>query len=388
MKKIVLSAALALVGLSACQNELYTDPLKEHKSNQGLYVASNEVLQSFVAEGTKVTLEDLRLALVKPQDTEVKAQILFGDEQQLQAYNKANGTDYILLPKEMYEASSSFTFEPLATSKVLPVTLKDIKFSTKGTYALPVRVQAEGVDVIPSQEEALIVLEPLTITKVFRFSGSGSEKLFDSSMKVDQWTFEFMINRNNYSTNNRSVGGTKTTDNPLSEIYPRFGDVTIKPNQFQVKTGGSQIDVPLSKLAAKAGEWYMISMVYDGKLTYVYVNGVLVETADIRTGAYDVGGFWIGGSNELIREFRFYKTARTAAQIAGSVWKTVDPTDPNLVVYYPLNGKKYDHETGAITEDDQMIWDWSKTGLHLNRPNGCSLDDNGGKNYTFPLLNK
>ncbi len=385
MKRIVLSAALALVGLSACQNELYTDPLKEHKSKQGLYVASNEVIQSFVAEGTEVTLEDLRLALVKPQAAEVKAQIVFGDEQQLQAYNKANGTDYILLPAEMYEAASSLSFEPLATNKVLPIKLKNIKFSPKGTYALPVRLVAEGLDVVPSEEDALIVLEPLTITKVFRFSGSGTEKTFDTSIKVDQWTLEFMINRTNYNSNNRAIGGTKTSDNPLSEIYPRFGDVTIKTNQFQVKTGGSQIDVPLSKLAAKAGEWYMISLVYDGKLTYVYVNGVLLETAEIRTGAYDVGGFWIGGANELIREYRFYKTARTASQIAGNVWKTVDPTDPNLVVYYPLNGKKYDHETGTVTEDATMIWDWSKTALHLNLPAGISLDDNAGQLYTFPL---
>lgn len=385
MKKIILSATLALVGLSACQNELYTDPLKEHTSKQGLYVASNNVLQSFVAEGSEVMVEDLRLALVKPQSEEVKAQIILGDEQQLQAYNKANGTEYILLPKEMYEAATSFSFEPLATNKVLPIKLKDIKFSTKGTYALPVRVAAEGVDVVPSQEDALIVLEPLTVTKVFRFNGSGTEKLFESPISVDQWTLEFMINRNNYSTNNRAIGGTKTNDNPKSEIYPRFGDVTIKTNQFQVKTGGSQIDVPLNKFAAKAGEWYMISLVYDGKLTYVYVNGVLVETAEIRTGAYDVGGFWIGGNNELIREYRFYKTARSASQIAGSVWKTVDPTDPNLVVYYPLNGKKYDHETGAVTEDATMIWDWSKTGLHLDLKSSITLDDNQGKMYTFPL---
>ena len=72
----------------------------------------------------------------------------------------------------------------------------------------------------------------------------------------------------------------------MDEIYTRFGDVTIEPNQLQIKTGASQIDVDKNKFAAKPNEWYMLTFVYDGKNTLIYVNGDLVAEQQIREGAY------------------------------------------------------------------------------------------------------
>ena len=80
------------------------------------------------------------------------------------------------------------------------------------------------------------------------------------TFKVPQWTMEVMINRDAYTQNNQAIAGTKTVQNsgPIDEIYTRFGDVTIKPNQLQIKTGSSQIDVDKAKFAAEARR-----MVYD-----------------------------------------------------------------------------------------------------------------------------
>ena len=87
------------------------------------------------------------------------------------------------------------------------------------------------------------------------------------------------------------------------------------------------------------------------------MNGELVADREIRTGPYGLVGFWIGGANELVREIRFWKTARTPQQLKQFMWKTVDGSDENLVLYYPLNGKKRNLETGEITEDETMLWD-------------------------------
>ncbi len=65
---------------------------------------------------------------------------------------------------------------------------------------------------------------------------------------------------------------------PMDEIYTRFGDVTINPNQLQIKTGSSQIDVPADKFSAQPDTWYMLAFVYDGQKNYVYVNGCWLLT--------------------------------------------------------------------------------------------------------------
>lgn len=385
MKKI-LFLALATLSLGACQNELYKDPAIEHQSCQGVYIAGNSAIQTFVAENQAYELSDVRLGLVKRASEPIKSKLIYGDANQLAAYNKKNGTEYILLPKEVYEAPEEVTFEALSTSKSVPVKLKPLTFSKEGTYALPIKIDGMSGAAIGGQNEAIIVFEPLTVTKALRLNGSGPRDVLFSEMKVSQWTFEIMVNRQQYTQRNKALGGTKEVSHPQDEIYTRFGDVTIATNQLQIKTGGSQIDIPASALSAKPGEWYMLSFVYDGKTTSVYVNGVLAAEAEIRTGEYGLKGFWLSGANELVREYRFYKVARTPIQIAANVWKTVDPTDENLIVYYPMNGKKYDHATGQVTDDESQIWDWSKNGHHFSMPSNARFDDNKGNLFKFPLV--
>lgn len=210
--------------------------------------------------------------------------------------------------------------------------------------------------------------------------------MFPNDFKVDQWTMEVMVYRSSYSTNNRSICGTKLVSNsgPMDEIYVRFGDVTIHPNQLQIKTGSSQIDIPADKFSAQPNQWYMLTFVYDGKKNAVYVNGVLVAEREIRTGPYGLVGFWIGGSNELIREVRFWKTARTSQEIASNVWKMVNPDDDNLLLYYPLNGKKRNSDTKEITADETKLWDWSKNAKHLEVKRDYTFDTNKGNGFIFP----
>ena len=132
----------------------------------------------------------------------------------------------------------------------------------------------------------------------------------------------------------------------------------------------------------------MRTFVYDGKITYVYVNGDLVASSEIRDGEYGLIGFWIGGASEYIREVRFWDIARTQQQIKAFTWKIVNPDEKGLLLYYPCNGLKLNHETGEITEDDTMIWNWATyyngDKDNLNLPMKGRFDDNGGKMFVFP----
>lgn len=378
--------------LASCQNELYTDTQKDFGSDQGAYIAADGPIQIFVEEGREYFIKDIKVGLAIKEDKACEVPLTVGDQAQLDEYNKKNGTSYLMLPSEMYEIPSVMTFKPNLAMQSIPVSLKDLKFSLKGDYALPIRLSKGSVTLVPSEEKALIILEKRTRTKALLMKNAGSEsgEMFPQDFKVKQWTMEVMIKRSAYDANNKSIGGTKVAPNssPLDEIFTRFGDVTINPNQLQIKTGASQIDVPSSKFAAKANEWYMLTFVYDGKMTLVYVNGDLVASREIRIGEYGLTGFWLGGSNEYVREVRFWDIARTAQQIKGYTWKMVNPDEQGLLLYYPCNGKKRDHETGAITDDATKIWNWAtyyngdKSKLDL--PMTGKFDDNNGEMFVFP----
>lgn len=387
MRKLLFLIISFLV-LVSCQNELYKDAQEDFKSGQGVFVISKGTMQNFIEENKEVILKDFKIGLVQKVEHTVNISLEVGSAAQLEAYNKKFGTDYILLPKEMYEINSNVSFAPRYTSMVIPIQLKKVLFSEKGTYALPIKVAGGDVTVIGGQTETLIVFEQMIVTKALRLNGSGPEDgtMFPNDFKVPQWTMEMMVNRADYSANNKAIGGTKVAAGspPIDEIFTRFGDVTIDPNQLQIKTGSSQMDIPADKLSAKPNVWYMLTFVYNGKSTQVYVNGVLAMEKEIRTGAYGMTGFWISGANELIREVRFYKIARTPQQIASSVWKMVDYNDDDLILYYPMNGKKYDRGTGKIVEDETQVWDWSKSGKNLPMVSGASFDNNGDDGFVFP----
>lgn len=391
MKKIVMTLFGALL-LAGCQNELYTESQKDNGSGQGAYIAAEGPIQIFVEEGREYFIKDVKVGLTVKEDKAFDVPLIVGDQTQLDEYNKKNNTSYLMLPPEMYEIPTVMNFKPNLAMQSIPVSLKNLKFSLKGDYALPIRLSNGSAYPIPGEEEALLILEKRTRTKVLLMNGSESEsdKMFPQDFKVKQWTMEAMVKRSAYNANNRSIGGTKLVANagPHDEIYTRFGDVTIDPNQLQIKTGSAQIDVPKNKFAAKPNEWYMLTFVYDGKTTYVYVNGDLVASSEIRDGEYGLIGFWIGGANEYIREVRFWDIARTQQQIKAFTWKMVNPDEKGLLLYYPCNGLKRNHETGEITEDDTMIWNWATyyngDKDNLNLPMKGRFDDNGGKMFVFP----
>ena len=161
----------------------------------------------------------------------------------------------------MYSVSKEVNFEPMATLQPLEIMLKNVKFESGVNYALPIKIADGDVPGIEGEKETLIVLEQRIKTKCLMMKGSGTESadMWPEGLAVGQWTFEVMINRDAYDLNNQSIGGTKQLPNsgPMDEIFTRFGDVTIDPNQLQIKTGASQIDVSKEKFAAKVNTWYL-----------------------------------------------------------------------------------------------------------------------------------
>lgn len=393
MKKIVMTLFGTLL-FAGCQNELYTSSQEDFGSDQGVYIAADGPIQIFVEANREYFLKDIKVGLTVKEDKSYDIPLVIGDQTQLDEYNKKHNTSYLLLPSEMYEAPSFMTFNPNVAMQAIPISLKNLKFSLKGDYALPIRLSKGTVSIIPGEEEALIILEKRTRTKVLLMDGTSkcrNGEMFPNDFKVKQWTMEMMIKRSAYETTNASIGGTlRENTDTFDEIFVRFGDTTIDPDQLQIKTGNSQIDVQKNKFTAKPNEWYMLTFVYDGRSTYVYVNGDLVASSEIRDGEYGLVGLWLGPPNQYIREVRFWDTARTAQQIKAFTWKMVNPDEKGLLLYYPCNGKKRDLESGEITDDVTQIWNWAtyysgdRSNLNLPMAKGFKFDDNGGEEFVFP----
>lgn len=199
MKKIVMTLFGTLL-LAGCQNELYTDSQKENGSDQGAYIATNGPIQIFVEESKEYFIKDVKVGLTVKENKACEIPLVVGDQAQLDRYNKKNNTTYLMLPPDMYNVPASMSFKPNLAMQIVPVSLKNLKFSLKGDYALPIRLSQGGVAPIPGEEEALIILEKRTRTKVLLMNGSssGSGDMFPQDFKVKQWTMEVMLKRSRY----------------------------------------------------------------------------------------------------------------------------------------------------------------------------------------------
>lgn len=98
----------------------------------------------------------------------------------------------------------------------------------------------------------------------------------------------------------------------------------------------------------------------------LYRNGKLVlatrATGKITTGQ---GLLMVGYyGNWVVDELRLWKTARTAAQIAGSMNKSLTGTEWGLSAYYPFNGTTRD-QTGRGNDGVLMYREYYAAGKLL-----------------------
>lgn len=367
--------------LASCQNELYQDPVEVNKVEQGVYIQGDELTQIFLLNGASQETTGPTISLVRPAAAATQVSFSVGSQAQLDAYNAKNGTNYQLLPAAMYELTPSVTIPAGKTAVDVPVKLKDVTFDGGVIYALPLQLYGDGEKAIGGQNQAMIVVDQATETKVLRINTSNEiATYFAEDIFVPQWTMEVMVYRSNNVSG--ALAGTKFVGSAddKSEIYPVLGT----DGSF-FRTGGTDLDLTKDAMPLEAGKWYMFSFVYDGANVQVYCNGRQVLNQAVRDGDYKLGGYWLSTTRGLVRELRFYNVARTPAQIAANVWKMADPKDETLVSYYPMNGKKYDHATGAITDDETAIWDWAKNPHHFTNLQGATFVQNGANLYRFPV---
>ncbi len=271
------------------------------------------------------------------------------DTSLLASFNKLNGTDYAPLPDSFYSLSSNSAVIKAGEMSGDPVNLSikplDSSLPNTKTYVVPVTltgISGGETSFLAASKTVFVLLDRVIVTPVLKLQSNNIEAKLKTPLEgLKQWTFQFSVKTDRLSVNNQAL----IYAGP-DEVYSRFGDVVIKPNQLQVKTGNGQL---ASSTQFSENTWYHFALVYDGASLKVFVNGeqdlnVAAPTLN-KLYRFENVGFGNSTFSGMLREIRLWSVALTPSQIKNNLY-VVDPKSPNLEVYWPANEGQ-----GSILQD-------------------------------------
>lgn len=343
---LIVNAAI----LSSCESETENSSLlyfSEATSSR----TKNVTLSTEGETNTSVTVRVSGQAL-----TDFHAEISL-DEEYLNAYNKTNETNYVML------GNDRFTFNPEVIIKEgnassEPVDICIHEFATQGVkYAIPLKVTPKNnTSLEPGENSSHIIIlldKPLrqAVPQLTYKCNMNLEPKESWGLSLANYTLEWWVKMSGFSVNNQAIFNV-AGDN---ELYIRFGDLVYAQgskyvyNFLQIKTMGSQFDTgdPTAGAGLEANTWYHFAISYDAAsgTSLLYMNGVQVAKLSTAAGQNKgVDGVSMVCSGQTyfknkceMCQVRMWKTTRTPAQIANNMYAEVDPKDPNLVFYLPMN---------------------------------------------------
>lgn len=309
-------------------------------------------------------------------------------------YNTKHGTNYAMVPEHSVElASDRVTIESQnAVSSGAEVRVINTgEFKQGRIYVIPVtvtRVTGSNNEVLPGSKTIF-----LRISRVINFyaiqanSSASSNFIFDQSIHLSKLTYEMKIypqglNRTNYPQRFLAL---EEADESKSLLL-RFNEANAE-NRLQVLLAGNRF---LSNTQFENGQWYLLSVVYDGSTISLYVNGELdtsiagtIEGGGLDFKRYEMGMSW-GSYNtrqffaHRFCEIRIWDRPLTATEIKQGLG-AVDPQSQGLRAYW-----KFDEGEGHIFHDvtgNGFDMDWSQTSRAIYE--GDMIATPGAANYIF-----
>ncbi len=176
------------------------------------------------------------------------------------------------------------------------------------------------------------------VGQAFNFNGvepGGNQVLTPTINLGSQFSVELWVRPTSSTQRFQHLVSNGYTSTNFGALYFDGGSST---GTFTYWHGGSQ--KVISPVSIQLNTWYHVAVTYDGSLTRLYVNGVLVDTSTAHTETFDnpvMFGYAAVGSDHYftgqLDEVSLYNGALTAAQIqsivdADSAGKCLDGTPP------------------------------------------------------------
>lgn len=299
--------------------------------------------------------------LAKQVDYDVTVSIGL-DERLINEYNAKNNTEYLLIPEEYFFLPSEVqvTIPAGDISSIFKVHIDNFDMQGK-RYAFPVAIKevvSGGIDRSVTQGEIIyLVAKPLVVSvpvmKGYNGEGVKIRPDGDWDIRTQEWTIESWVRMSGYTRNNQAI--FDNWGDGLTEVYIRFGDANAPYNYLQIKTLGGQAQTERDLIPNR---WYHWAFVYDGTNMSIYRDGELNVrftppppkgpggTVEFKTLTMIGSGATYFPDLCAMSQVRFWKVARTANQVKNNMYYEVDPTNSDLIGYWPMN-----EGSGNIFED-------------------------------------
>lgn len=370
MKKINIVnfiIAFTVIAFIGCENAEY----EVKDNNVYLSDATTSEAKVVVMEGNINIDVNIRLAKKLDHDVELYIKI---NPTLLEEYNKANATEYNLIPNIEIPDKGKVIIPAGEIGALCRIPLAD--FDMKGKrYAISVElsdVATKGIERSNTLSKFVYLISKPLITSVPVMKGYN-EKMVRTApatlwgITTKEWSLECLTNMSGYSNNNQAIFNMGSKDH---EIYIRFGDANSPYNYLQIKTLGGQVE---TKRDLEPNKWYHWAFVYDGKTFTVYRDGefnVKFEPPVPKGGSIRFDYVEMISSGSYFRDqckmsqVRLWKKAISGDQIKNNMHFSIDPTNPNLIGYWPMNegkGNTFADITGNGhngTADENILINW------------------------------
>lgn len=344
LSMILLAAAAFVAG--ACQESM------EYRDVVFFTGTENTPVTSMYVEGP--TAIGLTVTSSAKLGTEVTVGVQVVPEA-LEAFNKANGTAYKMLPEGSYKLDGTQFKIEAGKSVSLPLSFEILSmddFEDGVIYCAPIRLTETSNDmaVLEASRITYIVINQIITTKGPDFGQAdyiSMPSMINNSMFSDmgQCTMEIRVKMDKFYAASANPG-IASVIGVEENFLLRFGDISCDKNQLQYAGRGASVT---SSSHFNTDTWYHIAVVDNGSTLTLYVNGNVEGTTDSSGKAainlaYDwMDGFHIGYSERgrlmdgVVSEARVWNRVLSPIELVNNQCY-VDPASEGLVCYWRLDG--------------------------------------------------
>ena len=355
MKKLIIATAV-LALLCSCQKSiidkegLYQNGIVAFQSN------STGELAAFLEEDGPITFT-LASSTKLDKDVTVNFEPV-RDQAVLEAFNKAQGTGYWLLPEENYtlDKHSAVIKAGNAVSEPVSMQVSIDGFKNGVIYCLPLKITgtSSSMTAIPGQEYAYVVIRGYVYASAANLPGGSyfemPSTVSDPALSLEVCTMEIRVKANSWASANPYISSLIGVE---ENFLLRFGDISCDPNQLQLAGQGVSIT---SNAHFDTGKWYHVAVVADGikQTCDLYINGELDSSTAMGGKGINLGKvynskFAIGMSekgrylNGQVSEARVWGRLLTPTELMNNQCSIVDPVkeaqENKLLGYWKLDAE-------------------------------------------------